>query len=219
MNSRFSILLFVALAAGARADTIEPPRNHDFGTLYELQQRRTPPHDRLWLDMSNSLALSATPAVGYSLYGWAAGDRAALHDGAELGGSWLLTFGLTMALKWIVDRPRPYATYPSDLVCLQPLSDPSFPSGHTSLCFATATSLSLMYPKWYVAVPAFAWAVGVGYSRMYVGAHYPSDVMSGAVLGIGCAVAAHCVRQCIMRQHPEIAPMSGAVMLPLTFVF
>ncbi len=212
------VLLFVALSVGSLADTVERPRSHDFGTLYELQQRRTPSQNRLWLGMSNSLVLSSAPAVGHGAYGWAANDRAALLDGAELGGSWLLTLGVTMTLKWMVGRPRPYTAHSPDLVCLQPMPDPSFPSGHTSLCFATATSLSLIYPKWYVVVPAYLWAVGVGYSRLYVGAHYPTDVVAGALLGMGCAVVAHCVRNCIMRQHPDIAPVGGAVVLPLTFV-
>ncbi len=62
-----------------------------------------------------------------------------------------------------------------------------FPSGHTSLAFAIATSLSLKYPKWYVIAPSYVWACSVGYSRMNLGVHYPSDVLAGAVLGAGSA--------------------------------
>jgi undecaprenyl-diphosphatase len=43
--------------------------------------------------------------------------------------------------------------------------------------------LSRSYPKWYIAAPAYLWAGSVGYSRMYLGVHYPSDVFGGAVLG------------------------------------
>ena len=65
---------------------------------------------------------------------------------------------------------------------------PSFPSGHTTSAFCTATSLSLMYPKWYVIVPAYSWATMVGYSRMHLGMHYPLDVLAGAILGTGISL-------------------------------
>lgn len=219
MRKLLIILLFMVLSVEAHADTIARRYDPDFDILYDLQQRRTPTRNRQWLMLSNSLALSPMPAVGFGVYGWAAGDKAAVYNGAELGGSWLLTTGVTMAIKYIVNRPRPYVTYSSELVCLQPPPDPSFPSGHTSLCFATATTLSLMYPKWYVVVPAYLWAVGVGYSRLYIGAHYPTDVVAGAMLGISTAVAAHWIRSRIMQQHPDIAPIGNAVVLPLTLVF
>jgi membrane-associated phospholipid phosphatase len=46
----------------------------------------------------------------------------------------------------------------------------------------------MAYPKWYVVVPSFVWASSVGYSRMHLGVHYPSDVLVGALVGSGSAV-------------------------------
>ena len=62
---------------------------------------------------------------------------------------------------------------------------PSFPSGHTSNAFATATATAMIFafPQWYVAVPVFSWAGAVGYSRMHLGVHYPSDVLVGSSVG------------------------------------
>ncbi len=109
-----------------------------------------------------------------------------LYVGASIGVSGVLTYGLKHTIK----RPRPYVVY-DDIVNRSVLygTDPqlSFPSGHTSLAFATATSLTLAYPKWYVAAPGYLWACYVGYSRMNLGVHYPSDVLAGAVLGAGSA--------------------------------
>lgn len=97
-----------------------------------------------------------------------------------------INFGATMALKYSVNRDRPFVTYP-DIRNKSYEGSPSFPSGHTSSAFATATMLSLNYPKWYVIAPAFAWAGTVSYSRMYLGVHYPSDVLGGIITGVGSA--------------------------------
>jgi len=94
---------------------------------------------------------------------------------------------LTYSMKHIVNKPRPYVTYPEDIIPYTSETSNSFPSGHTSLAFTTATALSLKYPKWYVIAPSYLWACSVGYSRMNLGVHYPSDVLAGALLGAGSA--------------------------------
>jgi len=93
---------------------------------------------------------------------------------------------LNFALKKLFKRPRPFLLH----VSLTPVYKPSqysFPSGHTSASFSTATALSMAYPKWYVIAPSFLWAGTVGYSRVYLGVHNPSDVVAGAILGAGTA--------------------------------
>ena len=90
-------------------------------------------------------------------------------------------------MKYAINRPRPFESYPYEIEKLASAGSPSFPSGHTSEAFSTATSLSLAFPKWYVITPAFLWASAVGYSRMDLGVHYPSDVIMGAVVGSGSA--------------------------------
>jgi membrane-associated phospholipid phosphatase len=85
-------------------------------------------------------------------------------------------------------RPRPFIQN-IKIVPVYRAGSYSFPSGHTSSTFTTATALSIAYPKWYVIAPAFLWAGTVGYSRMYLGVHYPTDVATGAILGTGTAAA------------------------------
>ena len=110
---------------------------------------------------------------------------------AEVG-----TVGLTFALKNAVRRPRPYAALDGvaarDRRHTGRVLDPfSFPSGHTSVAFAVATSLSLSYPEWYVVGPAALWAGGMGLARVWHGVHYPTDVLAGAAVGTGAAVLVH----------------------------
>jgi membrane-associated phospholipid phosphatase len=104
----------------------------------------------------------------------------ALNSGISISTSMLVS----TVLKYSINRTRPYKRHPD----IQPLSSdftPSFPSGHTTSAFSTATTLSLMYPKWYVIVPSFTWASSVAYSRMHMGMHYPLDILGGIVVGVG----------------------------------
>lgn len=90
---------------------------------------------------------------------------------------------IATAVKYIVNRPRPFVTYPF-IQKVTSGGSPSFPSGHTSDAFTLAASLSFAFPKWYVIVPSFAWAAAVGYSRMELGVHYPSDVLASVMIAI-----------------------------------
>jgi membrane-associated phospholipid phosphatase len=111
-------------------------------------------------------------------------------DALEIGASALANAGAVLVVKYAVNRDRPFTTYP-DIIPKVSESGPSFPSYHTSASFNTATALSLKYPKWYVIVPSYVWAGTVGYSRMHLGVHYPSDVAMGALMGIGSAWVTH----------------------------
>lgn len=118
--------------------------------------------------------------------------------GVTLGVSTAITLGL----KYTVNRPRPFVTY-TDIYGKDAHVGPySFPSGHTSSAFALATSVSLCYPKWYVIAPVAVWACTVGYSRMYLGVHYPSDVLAGAVIGSASAFASYYIMRWICAK-PE----------------
>jgi undecaprenyl-diphosphatase len=128
----------------------------------------------------------ALPATLLTL-GGISGNRTTLQNGIKSGIAITVSSSLATILKYVVNRHRPYETY-SDIQRPSSYHTPSFPSGHTTSAFCTATSLSLMYPKWYVIVPSYSWAACVAYSRMQLGMHYPTDVIVGAVLGAGISV-------------------------------
>lgn len=94
---------------------------------------------------------------------------------------------LTLALKALVGRQRPYETVPEADPLLRADVGLSFPSGHASTSFAGAVILAYFFRR--LAVPLVLLAALVAYSRVYVGVHYPTDVVAGAVLGTLVAFA------------------------------
>lgn len=113
-----------------------------------------------------------------------------------------LNAGFSLALKYSINRQRPFKVDPS-LVKLSSGGSPSFPSAHTSNAFAAATSLTLAYPKWYIALPAYSWASIVGYSRIHTGVHYPSDVFIGALLGFSSAYLSQFLNQQLFKTYQK----------------
>lgn len=225
---RISFLLILALCCPA-LPAQESPRPQadtqslDYRILKSLQNSRTPAGNRFWVAVSNSFVLSPLAPVGIGVGALAATDslqkESLFADASEAGASWLLNAGLTMGLKALVGRPRPWVAYEGDLVCLQKVGSPSFPSGHTSFAFVSATALSLLYPRWYVVVPSMLWAGAVGFSRMYVGAHYPSDVLAGALIGTGSALLAHWLHRTLVSRQAPFAPPPDAVVIPFAISF
>lgn len=116
--------------------------------------------------------------------GGPAGRLAVLAAALAVGASIILFMGL----KQLICRPRPCATWP-DLPCLLAPPDRfSFPSGHTMTAFAAASAISGLLP---VAAPLLLpAAVLVGASRVFLGLHYPSDVLAGALIGSGLGIGA-----------------------------
>jgi undecaprenyl-diphosphatase len=92
-----------------------------------------------------------------------------------------LALAVNATLKHTIDRPRPFVTY-AFIEKLSYGNSPSFPSGHTSDAFAMASALILAFPHRWLGFVVFFWAVLVGYSRMHLGVHYPSDVLASIVL-------------------------------------
>ncbi|HET9571132.1 MAG TPA: phosphatase PAP2 family protein [Bacteroidales bacterium] len=186
---RILLLSFLLLTCSTQAQNI------DVQILRSIHTSEPLPADPIFQFISDThtfvvagapLAMGATALITH--------NDELLNQTIELGAASALNLGMTYLLKYSINRKRPYITYP-DIMPKSSEGSPSFPSGHTSSSFATATSLSLMYPKWYVIAPSFIWAGSVGYSRIYLGVHYPSDVMAGALLGAGSAWLAHKANQ------------------------
>lgn len=84
-------------------------------------------------------------------------------------------------IKKLIPRQRPYLIVSNTRTFPNPLKDYSFPSGHTTSSFAIAMTFSLFSSS--LAIVLFPLAFIVGLSRIYLGLHYPTDVMIGAFIG------------------------------------
>ena len=87
-------------------------------------------------------------------------------------------------LKHSLKRNRPFNQIDDVHFRVRPPDEFSFPSGHTASVFLTMTVLSSFFPVPAVQIGTFIWAAMVGVARVYLGVHYPSDILAGALLGI-----------------------------------
>lgn len=107
--------------------------------------------------------------------------KAGLCSAIALVGSLVIN---NMILKPLINRTRPYEVV-EGLICIaDKANDPSFPSGHTGASFASAIALYKNLPKRY-GIILIVLASLIAFSRLYIGIHYPTDVLGGIIIGIG----------------------------------
>jgi membrane-associated phospholipid phosphatase len=93
---------------------------------------------------------------------------------------------VTLVLKSVIDRPRPFEVLVEADPLLTGTLGASLPSGHAATSAAGAVLLGTLFPR---AAPAlFVLALGIAFSRIYVGVHYPADVILGAAIGAAAAL-------------------------------
>jgi membrane-associated phospholipid phosphatase len=173
----------------AQMQSQSPFQQFDDRVMIDIQNTRTPEKTGFLLFMSNTykygdIGVPAAMLVG----GIAAHNEALRQNSLFVASSTAISYGLMTIIKHVVKRRRPFVQN-INIVPVYRAQSTSFPSGHAASTFATATALSMAYPKWYIITPAFLWAGTVSYSRMYLGVHYPTDVAAGIALGTGTAVS------------------------------
>ncbi|HEY6953938.1 MAG TPA: phosphatase PAP2 family protein [Flavisolibacter sp.] len=175
------VLLFVSFSFGVFA------QNADINILRTINHDRPVGLDPFFRTITNSTyPISVAIPAAMVGAGFLQKDSTLKNHGFQVIAALGLAAVVTEGLKVIVQRPRPFTSYPS----IQKAGEgdgSSFPSGHVSIAFTTATSLSLLNHRWYVVVPSFAWASTIAYARMDLGVHYPSDVLAGAIIGSASA--------------------------------
>ena len=162
-----------------------PAQNWDINTVKTINDWNI--HDLSRGISHSGIILPVGIPTAMGIYALIQKEQPLLKEAIYIGTSVIEALSLTYGLKYTIDRQRPYEKYPDKIRPIEPENSPSFPSGHTTAAFSLATSLSITYPKWYVIAPSAIWACGVGLARINQGVHYPSDVLTGAATGVGCA--------------------------------
>jgi undecaprenyl-diphosphatase len=115
----------------------------------------------------------------------------------------LTTFAADSAsfgVKDLVHRTRPFVAHP-EIHPLYTVHSSSFPAGHAATAFAGAVLLSYVAPR---LSPLFVGlAIAIGFSRVYVGVHYPGDVIAGAAIGAAVGACAIVVLRLVERWMPR----------------
>ncbi|WP_082391142.1 phosphatase PAP2 family protein [Jiulongibacter sediminis] len=141
------------------------------------------------LSQSADYVAVATPA-SLLLVGFIRDDQTLKRRGLESAIAVLGSYGAGYIMKNSIKLERPFITN-SLIIPVRRKDGYSMPSGSAAVAFASATSLTHTFPKWYVAVPSFGYAGAVAYARVRSGEHYPSDALVGAVIGTGSVWISH----------------------------
>lgn len=118
-------------------------------------------------------------------FGKKAGRRVALAGFIALA----IGFVCSTLIKDLTVRPRPFAMLDHARLLIGPPRSYAFPSGHTTSAFAAASATTLAAKRLLGRVPVWGWgtlalAAAISYSRVYVGVHWPTDVVAGVILGL-----------------------------------
>lgn len=197
MRHKLLTLWFILLSASVFAQNIDIRLLRFFYSDKNLQS------DHFMKFVSNStdgMVLGVPITIG--VVGLIKHDEKWINSACQIVVANAINLGATYSLKSAVNRDRPFITY-TDIRNKVDVDGKSFPSGHTSTAFATATSLSLAFPKWYVIVPSYLWAGTVGYSRMQLGVHYPGDVFGGMITGAGSAYLTYKLNKWINKSRTK----------------
>ncbi len=196
---RLYLILFFLLFANIESAA----QNFDANILKSVNTNRNKSLDNSFMFITNSVApISIASSLATLGTGLIKKDKTLQSKGWELTASVFISTGTGYLMKRIIKRNRPFVDY-SFIDPYKPYTDYSFPSNHATLAFATATSLTINFNKWYVAVPAYGWAGLVAYSRLHLGVHYPTDVLAGAVLGSGTAILTHKANQWLQKKKTK----------------
>lgn len=121
--------------------------------------------------------------------------KAGFFSAGALAGSVLLN---NVILKNAIGRVRPYELIPELKLIIARAKDASFPSGHTAASFASCIAIVPNVKKRY-GIPLIIMACLIAFSRVYVGIHYPSDILGGFLSGLFLGIMANVIGNRVIK--------------------
>lgn len=204
------IILFLILFSFANSYSQDTTKaeNLDIRIFRSINNNRSDFKDK-FISLTDKTVVPAAIVVPITMFAFARGNKNTYDENSSvlLGVSEVTSLGLTLGIKKIFKRKRPFVTlrnvYSSENN--SPTDDYSFPSSHTSTVFSMATALTLRYNDSPLLIAgAYTYAMIVSYGRIYLGVHYPSDVLAGAVVGTGSAILIYSLRTEILKAKSNL---------------
>ncbi len=195
----FSVL--INLSAQTGADSSE---GLDMKIFHLINNSRTPTLDKI-ISVTDKSIFFTSAVVPPALFAVSRMNEHYYDENTSvlLGTSEVISYGVTYTLKRVLKRTRPFGEH-RDVNHSQAddfgIDNYSFPSGHSTVAFAFATSLSLRYndkPLLIAGLYTYSSLIAVG--RVYLGVHYPSDVVGGMIVGAGTSILVNSLRKDIIK--------------------
>lgn len=202
------LLLILFLSANSYSQNKIETENLDIRIFRSINNSRSPFLDK-FISITDKSVFPIAALTPVTLFVVSRANKNVYDENSSvlLGASEVTSLGVVLALKNIVKRERPFKVldnvyYKKDN---SPTDEYSFPSSHTATAFSMATSLTLRYTdKPILIAGAFTYAAIVSYGRIYLGVHYPSDVLAGAVIGAGSSALIFSLRKEILKAKSSV---------------
>lgn len=166
--------------------------------------------DAFWLIITDKY-------LAFPLYGllallilWKTGFKSAVISGVVILGTVAVAYGISLAMKYGIARPRPCNAFEIGSEMRFPLAlkgkecgDFGFVSSHATVGMAMITLIALILKPYfkYILAPLIAWVALFSYSRIYVGKHYPGDLIVGILIGIVVGILAYKVHGWVQKKY------------------
>ncbi|MBM3275444.1 MAG: phosphatase PAP2 family protein [Candidatus Sericytochromatia bacterium] len=157
----------------------------------------SPPLDAAMTVVSHRMVLVAAPLAAVPYTYATRGSRPALELAGTAAAAEITSGLASFGLKALIDRPRPYETLTTLRTPAGGEDSKSFPSGHAALSFAWAPVVAYDEPA--LAIPAYLLAGTITFSRLYLGVHYPSDLVFGAIIGLASGYGTIALRESLIK--------------------
>ncbi|PKR80175.1 phosphatase PAP2 family protein [Brumimicrobium salinarum] len=191
---------------------METLKNIDEQLFLYLNNLGTESWDGFWLIITDKYLAFPLYALLALLILWKTGFKSAVISGFMILGTVAVAYGISLAMKYGIARPRPCNTFEFGSEMRFPLAlkgkecgDFGFVSSHATVGMAMITLIALILKPYfkYILAPLIAWVALFSYSRIYVGKHYPGDLIVGILIGIVVGILAFKAHGWVQKKYSK----------------